>query len=331
MSSTSSVSGVQSQYIRVLERLKDLVEENKRLKSRADSYEDESKLQVQKYVKTISGLEKELRDYENRIGDLNVSLHRKGKDALRTEWEVSRANARVAQQEEEICKLREESEISSERWISELNESQREAEERSEALIAETEEEISSHYEDIIKREIIDLEVTHERTYTRIREEFREKEDESGKRRRAMTSEMQDMEASIEQLNRELKRLRNVETQMTQDPVTKDDDDDDDDDDGLVDKLQRENARLDDELRHALNRIAELERRQEQQTAAPRESQSQQQKRRPRPYPHQTSSSSNNNNKKKVLPRLNRSSGKHRHWASSASPLTVRRSRKYSC
>jgi len=57
--STSS-NNVQSQYIRVLERLKDLVEENKRLKSTVESNEGETKVKIQKHTKTISDLERDL-------------------------------------------------------------------------------------------------------------------------------------------------------------------------------------------------------------------------------------------------------------------------------
>ena len=64
---SSSANNVQSQYIRVLERLKDLVEENKRLKSTVESNEGETKVKIQKHTKTISDLERDLREYEARI------------------------------------------------------------------------------------------------------------------------------------------------------------------------------------------------------------------------------------------------------------------------
>eukprot|EP00938_MAST-03A_sp_MAST-3A-sp1_P001259 g1259.t1 len=315
--STSS-NNVQSQYIRVLERLKDLVEENKRLKSTVESNEGETKVKIQKHTKTISDLERDLREYEARIGDLNVLLHRKGKDALRTEWEMSRMKAKIEEIELEA-------EEASSRWIAEIEESRKQAEERSKALQVETEEEISKQYENMMRTKLLSLEDAHKHKYIQYREELRESEEYASrfeKRTRTMTLEMQEMEVSAEHLNREIAKLRNAEHRQQHDPVTRDETND-----ALVDKLQRENARLDDELKHALRRIAELERqrlqKQQQQQLPPRESQSQQQKRRPRPQQQQQRSKVSST--KKVFPRLSNNTGQHRHWASSASPLTVRR------
>ena len=314
--STSS-NNVQSQYIRVLERLKDLVEENKRLKSTVESNEGETKIKIQKHTKTISALERDLREYEQRIGDLNVLLHRKGKDALRTEWEMSRMKAKIEEIELEA-------EEASSRWIAEIEESRKQAEERSKALQVETEEEISKQYENMMRTKLLSLEDAHKHKCIQYREELRESEEYASrfeKRTRTMTLEMQEMEVSAEHLNREIAKLRNAEQRQQHDPVTRDETND-----ALVDKLQRENARLDDELKHALRRIAELERQrleQQQQQLPPRESQSQQQKRRPRPQQQQQRSKVSST--KKVFPRLSNNTGQHRHWASSASPLTVRR------
>ena len=325
---SSSANNVQSQYIRVLERLKDLVEENKRLKSTVESNEGETKIKIQKHTKTISDLERDLREYEQRIGDSNVLLHRKGKDALRTEWEMSRMKAKI----EEISRLKLEAEEASSRWIAEIEESwiaeieesRKEAEERSKALQVETEEEISKQYENMMRTKLLSLEDAHKHKCIQYREELRESEEYASrfeKRTRTMTLEMQEMEVSAEHLNREIAKLQNAEHRQQHDPVTRDETND-----ALVDKLQRENARLDDELKHALRRIAELERQrlEQQQQLPPRESQSQQQKRRPRPHPQQQQRRSKVSSKK-VLPRLSNNTGQHRHWASSASPLTVRR------
>ena len=169
------------------------------------------------------------------------------------------------------------------------------------------------------------LEDAHKHACSQYREELREREESVSrfeKSSRTMTLEMKEMEASVKQLNHELVKLRNSE-HIQNDPVTRDETND-----ALVSKLQRENARLDDELSQALRRIAELERireQQHQQQLPPRESQSQQQKRRPRIHPQQQQQ--RRPSSKKVLPRLsnNSGSGKHRHWATSASPLTIRR------
>ena len=52
-----------------------------------------------------------------------------------------------------------------------------------------------------------------------------------------MTLEMQEMEVSVEHLNREIAKLRNTEQRQQHDPVTRDETND-----ALVDKLRRERS-----------------------------------------------------------------------------------------